>query len=207
MSKTEVTKKSWSNFQTSDQAEKYLKNYPNQSAYKILEFLGKDVTRIIDVACGNAQLYPVFKEQNSDIVYTGLDFSEPLINAAQKTVSSDENARIISSDMYDYLLKTDDAYDLSILSHIVECCESPDLLLGRLSSISKYIAIRWYNPPRYQYDFSEIRLSPLSGDIGNSPYIRREMSSDYYKHLLNKHNLKIIYEFSGTDLLHILTSQ
>ena len=108
--------------------------------------------------------------------------------------------------MYDYLLKTDDAYDLSILSHIVECCESPDLLLGRLSSISRYIAIRWYNPPRYQYDFCEIRTSPTPA-AGINPYIRREMSTDYYLYLLNKHNLKIIHEFRSTDLLHILTSK
>lgn len=207
MSKTEVTKKSWSNFETTDQTENYLKNYPNQSAYKILEFLGSTVNSIIDVACGNAQLYPIFKDQNPDIVYTGLDFSEPLVDAAKKTISNDNNARIVVSDMYDYLLNTEEKYDLAVLSHIVECCESPDLLLGRLSSISNYIAIRWYNPPKYQYDFSEIRMSPINESIGNSPYIRREMSTDYYNHLLYKHDLKIIHEFSGVDLLHILTKK
>jgi len=207
MSKTEVTKKSWSNFETPDQAENYLKNYPNQSAYKILEFLGSTVNSIIDVACGNAQLYPIFKDQNPDILYTGLDFSEPLVDVAKKTISNDNNARIVVSDMYDYLLNTEEKYDLAVLSHIVECCESPDLLLGRLSSISRYIAIRWYNPPKYQYDFSEIRMSPLSGSIGNSPYIRREMSTDYYNHLLSKYDLKVIHEFSGVDLLHILTKK
>ena len=207
MSKTEVTKKSWSNFETTDQTENYLKNYPNQSAYKILEFLGSTVNSIIDVACGNAQLYPIFKDQNPDIVYTGLDFFLFLVVAAKKTISNDNNARIVVSDMYDYLLNTEEKYDLAVLSHIVECCESPDLLLGRLSSISNYIAIRWYNPPKYQYDFSEIRMSPINESIGNSPYIRREMSTDYYNHLLYKHDLKIIHEFSGVDLLHILTKK
>ena len=34
MNKTEVTKKSWSNFKTKDDAEKYLKDYPNHSAHQ-----------------------------------------------------------------------------------------------------------------------------------------------------------------------------
>jgi len=46
----------------------------------------KDGDKVLDVACGNARLYQLFVEQGrvDGISYTGVDFSEELLNMARK---------------------------------------------------------------------------------------------------------------------------
>jgi len=207
---SKVTQKSWSSI-SDKAAETYLHNYPKTTiwaiAYFIRHLFHEEKCRVLDVGCGNAQIYAAFKEAGVPIRYTGIDFSLPLIRQARDLTRDDSDAQIIESDCYDFFSKNQAPYDLSICSHILELIESPDLLLHHLSKASKFIAIRWYEPPINQFHVTEVKLSAHPEHAESAPYIRRKMSTDYYENLLRKHNLKLLHQQSHhKDTLHILQS-
>lgn len=208
---TDTTKQSWSSI-PKDAAKTYLHYYPKTTIEEISTFIKKvyleDQCNIIDVCCGNSQIYSYLKERNIDFSYTGIDFSKPLILEAMEVTENDPNARIVESDCYSFLEKDNQRYNVAICSHILELVESPDLLLHYLSNKCDFIAIRWYEPPIHDFHVDEVKRSAHSEHAENAPYIRRKMSVDYYTNLLNKHNLELVnLEGSGKDILHILKNK
>ena len=178
-------------------AKDYLHNYPKTSK----QILAKNINtgfknpKILDIGCGNAQLYPILKNEIINLTYTGVDFSETLTNEAKKIC---DNQNIICENMNTYLLNVKEIFDISILCHILECTESPDFLISKASQCSKFIAILWYDCPSYEYDSVQINDNSVVTDK-YTPFIRRKISKDYLNMIINKNKLKLIFKFNNTD--------
>lgn len=204
--------KSWSSFSSKIAAE-YLKTYgyPSLTSKKILVDILKRYSRsgkisIIDLGCGNAQLYEYFKEQKLSCIYTGVDFSGPLLEAAKIIHKDDSNVRFIKDDVND-LENVDGEYDFAIYSHVIEMLSSPEISLIKAKTLAKRIIIRFFEAPDFETDTVELREM----EVGNGrkvPYIRRKMSRDYYRLILTKMGCTHvdIYrdESSSKDQVHIL---
>lgn len=203
---------SWSSF-SSQIASEYLKTYghPSLSSKKILVDILKRYSRsgkisIVDLGSGNAQLYEYFKEEKLACTYTGVDFSDPLLEAARIAHRDDPNVRFIKDDVND-LENIDGGYDFAIYSHTIEMLSSPERSLLRARILAKRIIIRFFEAPDFETDTVELRKMEV-GDGRKVPYIRRKMSKDYYRLILTKMGCTHvdIYrdEDSKKDQVHVL---
>ena len=200
---TEITNSSW--VCSVEKAKDYLHYYPREMKIKLSEFMStvKSNPKVLDIGCGNAQLYPILKKNNPNLDYTGVDIVDSLLTAAKSVVG--DGGKIIKDDIFKYLTSSDSPrFDFGVLSHILECVESPDLLMGRASDLCEYIAIHWYDPPIYEYDATTIAKNPHSED-SFKPFIRRKMGKDYWSYIINRYNLTLFYriESNPTNILEI----
>jgi SAM-dependent methyltransferase len=176
---------SWNAF-SSDYARQYLKTRGAPSLGSkalladILEKMPQPV-RIVDLGCGNGQLYDYFKERGLNCRYTGIDFSEPLLAAARAKHQEDPSARFVIGDIEE--LDFDERFDVALYSHVLEMVESPERTLRQAASLAPTVLIRFFEPPHDTPDVVEL-LQMEVGDGRTVPYLRRTMSLDYYRLLL-----------------------
>lgn len=193
---TEITNKSWGTI-PGEKAKDYLHNYPRKMKESMAKFISSTANpKILDIGCGNAQIYPILKKHNPTLDYTGVDITDALIEAARGVVG--DNGKIIKDDIFNYITNTREKYDFAILSHMLECVESPDLLMGEASKACDYICIHWYDTPKYKYDVVTIAKNPHSGDTFN-PYLRRKMGKDYWAYIVKRHGLKLVHRESAAE--------
>ncbi len=200
-------KESWNSFSDA-RAKEYLKTFghPSKTSKEILvkalenEFGSKKIS-IIDLGCGNAQLYEYFKERRLNCAYTGVDFSKPLLAAAKK---ANPEAEFIQSDI-NLLDNIKDVYDAAVYSHVIEMLPSPESSLVYISKIAEIIIIRFFEPPEFEFDTVELKMMETAEGL-HVPYLRRKMSKDYYQMILKKigREAKIIEDKNSKDQIHIL---
>ncbi|MFA6294941.1 MAG: class I SAM-dependent methyltransferase [Candidatus Paceibacterota bacterium] len=195
----EPLKESWNSF-SKDRARTYLKTFghPSIPSKKMLtDLLLKesrngfvDILRgssfkkkisILELGCGNAQLYEYFKERGLLCDYTGVDFSETLLEAAKE---NNPEATFIC-DNVEELKKVTSTYDFVIYSHVIEMLSSPEASLLRAKELAKKIIIRFFEPPVFEVDAVELKMMETAEGL-KVPYLRRKMSKDYYKMILDK---------------------
>jgi SAM-dependent methyltransferase len=178
-------------------AKTYLHNYSKNSKIVLSKLIYQKIKNpnILDIGCGNAQIYPILKNKIINLTYTGVDFSKTLTDEAKKICI---NETIICEDINNYLLNIKKRFDISILCHMLECSESPDFLVSKAVNCSKYIAILWYDYPNYEYDSAYINDNSIVTNK-HSPFIRRKISKDYLNMIINKNKLKLVYKFNNTD--------
>jgi SAM-dependent methyltransferase len=186
---TDALRKSWSSFSPS-LAARYLKTYGWPSAgskallVDVLEHLGRAPLEILDLGCGNAQLYEYFKERGLACRYTGVDFSDALLAAARAAHDGDPNAHFLAEDI-EVLDSINGRFDVVVYSHVLEMVESPERTLSRARELAPMIIVRFFEPPAEVPD--TVELLSLEVDEGRTvPYLRRTMSRDYYRLLLAK---------------------
>jgi ubiquinone/menaquinone biosynthesis C-methylase UbiE len=203
----DTLQESWNSFSES-RASAYLKTFGNPSLdskkilLKILEKMSeKDKISIVDMGCGNAQLYEFFKENNLNCSYVGVDFSETLLKAAKK---ANPTAIFVEDDICK-LEKVVGHFDVAIYSHTIEMIPSPEASLIKASQIADTVIIRFFEPPEFDVDTVELKTMETAEGL-KVPYLRRKMSKDYYKMILKKinRNPKII-KSNSKDQIHILT--
>jgi ubiquinone/menaquinone biosynthesis C-methylase UbiE len=200
---------SWNAF-SPDIAEQYLKTYghPSVSSKALLVDVLKQYTtsitmpRVIDLGCGNAQMGEYFAEQQFPCTYTGVDFSDVLLDVGRRVLPE---AQFIKDDV-NTLTQIAGRYDVAIYSHVVELLTSPEESLAAARKLADLIVIRFYEPPEFETDSVELRWM----DVGNDqqvPFIRRKMSRDYYRLLLTKLDCKRvdIFRDASKDQVHVLT--
>lgn len=202
-----VLLEAWNSF-SPNIAHKYLKTfgYPSLNSKKLLADIIKIYTEkndisVIDLGCGNAQLYSYFKENNILCRYTGVDFSKPLLQVAQKAYPE----AVFINDDIENLTKVNGKYDVVIYSHVIEMLSSPELSLSNAIKLAPVIIIRFFEPPEFQVDTVEIKEMDVGK--GSVTYIRRKMSKDYYCMILAKINCKrvdIYRDHTAKDQIHIL---
>jgi len=186
---TNITKKSWN--PPKHLAKDYLHNYPPGTRKQLANFMKeKGLKSALDIGCGNAQLYPILKKEVPSLEYTGIDGSKSLIDAAKEVVGND--GTLVLEDMYKYMQNNTHQYDVSVLSHILECVESPEMLVDLASKSSKYLAILWFDTPKYQYDAVIVAESAHPGE-GFRPYIRRKMGAGFWKYIVTHYGLEGVY--------------
>ena len=202
---------SWSSF-SSQIAQQYLKTFghPSSNSKCILvdllkKYSGGGKISIIDLGCGNAQLYEYFKEQKLACTYTGVDFSDPLLEAARIATVGDPAAAFIKDDVNE-LESIDGKYDVAIYSHVIEILSSPERSLLKAKTFAKRVIIRFFEPPEFETDMVELREMDVGGG-GMVPYIRRKMSRDYYRLILTKMGctcVDIYRDETAKDQVHVL---
>src|SRR5207249_3913137 len=113
-------------------AARYLKTYghPSQTSKQLLVDVLENLAHgrlglrrrtlsILDLGCGNAQLYEYFKERGLRCSYTGVDFSAPLLDVARENHAGDEAARFVTDDVVE-LRNVHGRFDVVLYSHVLE---------------------------------------------------------------------------------------
>lgn len=188
---TNITKASWN--PPEEIAKNYLHYYPKEMKIELSKYMKSvsDAPSVIDIGCGNAQIYPILKAQNPNLEYVGIDNSETLVNVAREVVKDD--GEIIQTDIFDYMDTNQKQFDFAILAHMIECIESPDMIMDKASKAAKYVAIHWYDTPKYEYDVVTVGKSPHPGE-GFNPYIRRRMGKNYWKYITQRYGLSLVHK-------------
>lgn len=200
--------KSWSAI-SPKAALNYLDYYPAENKTEIARFIKNNKLKTaLELGCGNCTTY-LHIAKSVDIDYTGVDFSEPLIQAAKERTKNKQNCRIVKQDIFKYLEKcSSNSFDIIIISHVMELVESQELLLAQATRCSKYIAILWFEPPSHDFHTVELKPSAHPKDSDNAPYLRIKTGSSFYKHIVEKYGLKVMQKNVNRnhtkDLLHIL---
>jgi len=203
-----VLKNSWDSF-SKKTAKKYLKGLGNGSvnSIKIIsEILKKFDSKInvLDLGCGNGQLIQKLIDYGVDVNFTGVDFSNSLLKAA---IESIPNSTFINDDITK-LSKVETNFKIGIYSHVIEMLESPIESLLNASNICEIIIIRFFEPPNFKYDCTEIREMIVDEQNGlNAPYIRRKISKNYYNLILNEIKCKKVERYLdeySNDEVHVL---
>ena len=204
-------KDSWSSI-SKDFAKEYLRYYPKQCKMFMSDFISKldkeKKVKLLELGCGNCQNYEIYNNANN-IEYTGVDFSETLLDVAREQYGQNDNITLVYEDIFKFLANSNEYYDICLLYHVIELTSSQDLLLDMASKISKYVGILWYEPPIHDHQIVELKDETYP-NTPNTPYIRIKTSRDYYEHLIEKHNLMLVAKYivdNNHQRLDILTQK
>jgi ubiquinone/menaquinone biosynthesis C-methylase UbiE len=161
--------------------------------------------RLLDLGCGNAQLYTYFRSAGLSCHYTGVDYSEPLLEAAREMHAGDSAAEFVAGDVIT-LQGIDQHYDVAIFSHVIEMLSSPQEALANARRVADVIAIRFFEPPEHEADVVELRELD-AGDGRVVPYLRRKISRDHYRLMLTRigcTSVDVYRDETSTDQVHLL---
>jgi ubiquinone/menaquinone biosynthesis C-methylase UbiE len=198
---------SWSSF-TPEIASAYLRTFGHPapgSKQILLDILRKQKTvacpSILDLGCGNGQLYNYFKSQGFFSSYIGVDFSDMLLDVARR---ENPEARFIKDDLTQLEHVPKERFDFVIYSHVIELLESPEASLFEAKQRASCVLIRFYEPPEYETDTVELREMDVG--TGKVPYLRRKMSKSYYQLMLSNIGCSRVdvYRDVSKDQVHVL---
>jgi SAM-dependent methyltransferase len=202
---------SWSSL-TPNRAREYLRTFgaPSVGSKQLLvevltRLAGRRELSIVDLGCGNGQLLETFRDSGLGWSYTGVDFSEPLLEAARTAFADDPEASFVHADV-NTLEGVDGHWDVALYSHVIEMIGSPERSLLRAAELADSIAIRFFEPPEFDADLVELREMEV-GDGAMVPYLRRKMGRDYYRMILAKAGCKqvdVYRDESSKDQVHLL---
>lgn len=204
--------KSWNAF-PAHIARRYLKSFGSPSldskrlVFEVLcvirkKWLAKGADlRLLDVGCGNANLAEYLASEGLSFSYVGVDFSGVLLAAAAEAFP----AGVYLHDDVNELTKATGTYDVVCYSHVLEMLSSPEASLLAASARSRFIVIRFFEPPADRPDCVELLDMNIGTGVG-VPYLRRKMSMDYYQMILHKIGCKKVdvYKSTSKDQVHVI---
>jgi SAM-dependent methyltransferase len=202
---------SWGSL-TPGRAREYLRSFgaPSQGSKQLLvEVLSKHARgrkiSLLDLGCGNGQLLETFRASGQDWAYTGVDFSEPLLDAAREEFAGDGGASFTHADV-NTLEGLNGHWDVALYSHVFEIIGSPEHSLLQAATLADAVAIRFFEPPEFDTDLVELREMEV-GDGEMVPYLRRKMGRDHYRMILAKAGctrVDVYRDESSKDQVHLL---
>lgn len=203
---TDRLKTSWSAF-PEDVAKRYLKSFghPSEDSKRVLldvmYAIAPKPFRVLDLGCGNGQLFEAIRERGLKCDYTGVDFSEVLLKAAREACPQ---ATFISDDVHT-LSRLTERFDMACFSHVIEMLPSPESALAAARRVADKIAIRFFEPPAEGADWVEL-LDMEVGGTEKVPYLRRRMSQAFYELILSRIGCRSvdIYHTNSKDQIHVL---
>jgi SAM-dependent methyltransferase len=175
------------------------------TAEVIEELAGRKPVRLLDMGCGNGQMLELFREREMDCDYTGVDFSEPLLEAARARFASDGRAQFVAADVNDPE-GLEPGQDVVLYSHVIEILASPEASLRRARDLASHTVIRFFEPPDHDVDVVELREMEI-GDGTTVPYVRRKIARDSYRLMLARLgvvSVDVYRDESSTDQVHVL---
>jgi SAM-dependent methyltransferase len=171
----------------------------------VLRRLDRDELRILDLGCGNAQLYEYLKSVGLRCAYTGVDVSEPLLDAAREIHTGDPRASFAHADLMT-LEGVEGRWDVAVFSHVIEILSGPEDALQAAHDRAEFIAIRFFEPPEFDTDVVELRQMEV-GEGRMVPYLRRKMSRDHYRLILSRigcRRVDVYRDDMSKDQVHLL---
>ena len=198
---------SWSAF-SPEISSAYLKSFghPAPGSKDILldilrNGVAKAVPTVLDLGCGNGQLYEFFKLNGWRCEYTGVDFSSALLDVARR---QNPEATFLQGDVNHLSSLIAHKFDYVIYSHVVEILESPERSLYEAKKVADRVLIRFFEPPEFEVDSVELREMDLG--LGMVSYLRRKMSKSYYQLILANVGCKRVdvYRDVSKDQVHAL---
>jgi ubiquinone/menaquinone biosynthesis C-methylase UbiE len=201
---------SWNAF-SPEIAARYLKSfgYPSHDSKQLVldilkEAAGGRRLRLLELGCGNGQLAEFLAENKLGFEYTGVDFSEPLLEAGRKVFATNDRVRFIRDDAQT-LEKIDGHYDYAIFSHVVEMLSSPQTGLRAARRFADKLILRLFEPPE-QYDVTTCELHEMDLGQGPVPYLRWKMGQSFYQLMLSELGATRvdIYRSADRDQLHVV---
>jgi ubiquinone/menaquinone biosynthesis C-methylase UbiE len=206
---SDILKRSWNAF-TREHAEGYLTSigHPSLNSRRILADvvlgMGRSVS-VLDLGCGNANLLEYLRHRGLNGTYTGVEFSEPLLDAARSVFASDAAARFVRADVND-LDGVSGSFDVAVYSHVIEMLGAPEQSLLASQRLARAIVIRFFEPPDHDFDSVEIREMEVGRDR-TVPYLRRRMGRDYYRLVLARLGCEVVDVYQdeqARDQVHVL---
>jgi SAM-dependent methyltransferase len=207
---------SWNSFSSSS-AKEYLKGEGLGGGSKNSAIIVSDILKsfnlnnssILELGCGNGQFLELLILNGIDSKFVGVDISTPLLDVAIKN-SKLKNSIFIYDDVtnLDATKNLGIKFKVGIYSHVLEMLQSPHESLLNAKMICNIIIIRFFEPPIFKYD--KVEMKEMLVDIQNNiykPYLRRKMSKDYYKHILNDIGCSKVHVYNdeySTDQIHVL---
>jgi SAM-dependent methyltransferase len=195
-----------------NRAERYLRteDHPSLGSRELLADVlrrlgGRGAFSVLDLGCGNAQLYEYFKSIGLPCRYTGADFSEPLLDAAREIHRGDPNASFVQTDIAT-LSGLTGSWDVAIFSHVIEMLSAPEDALRAARERARAVVIRFFEPPEFETDVVELRFMDV-GEGRTVPYLRRKMSRDHYRLILHKlgcRKVDVYRDDTAKDQVHVL---
>jgi SAM-dependent methyltransferase len=207
----DALEKSWGSL-TQERAAEYLRTYgaPSEGSKRLTaevlaDRFGAKPFTLLDVGCGNAHVFGYLREAGLDVDYTGVDFSDPLLEVARSALAGDVGAALVKADA-NTLEGVDGHWDVALYSHVVEMLSSPEASLVAARRLADAILIRFFQPPEAEVDLVELREMEI-GDGSTVPYLRRTMSRDYYRLILTKlgcTSVDVYRDETSIDQVHVL---
>jgi len=201
--------RSWSAF-TPERAAEYLRSsgHPSPNSKRILADVllqfGRSAS-VLDLGCGNAHLLEFLRDRGFRGRYVGVEFSEPLLGAAQRTFAHDPEASFLHDDV-NTLESVGVRCDIAVYSHVIEMLASPERSLLAARRLADVILIRFFEPPDHEFDSVEIHSMKVGPDEW-VPYLRRKMGRDYYRLILARLGCSIVDVYQdeqARDQVHVL---
>ena len=103
-----------------ERAAAYMRSYgnPAESSKRLLvDVLKRHVRarpmRVLELGCGNGQIYEYLLERGVEPLYVGVDFSSALLDVARVTFEQDDRARWVLDDV-NTLEAIDERFDVAI---------------------------------------------------------------------------------------------
>lgn len=207
----DLLSKSWGSISPKRAAE-FLTTYgaPSEGSKRLLlevlrEHAGDRRLSLLDLGCGNGHLCTYLRAEGLECHYTGVDVSEPLLDAARAALAGEPDTSLVLADV-NTLEGVTGRYDVAVYSHVLEILASPEASLLAARRLASSIAIRFFEPPERETDLVEIRELE-TGDGDPVPYIRRTMGRDYYRLMLAKlgcTRVDVYQDETAKDQVHLL---
>lgn len=134
--------------------------------------------RILDVGCGNGNLYPIVRQVFPDCSYTGADTSGTLLKAARVEYPDASFVETDCETLHPWS-SGGQGFDVAVYSHVIEILESPERSLAAARALAPCVLIEFFEPPADQPDTVELRT--MDHGMGPVPYLRRRISLRVYE--------------------------
>lgn len=108
---------------------------------------------LLDLGCGNANIAEYLNEKGLSFQYTGVDFSEVLLQAAKNAFPTG----VFNCDDVNRLSLVSGQFDVGIYSHVVEMLPSTESSLLAARKLCKKIIVRFFEPPSAGADWGKLR--------------------------------------------------
>jgi ubiquinone/menaquinone biosynthesis C-methylase UbiE len=203
-------KASWGKF-TGATAREFLRTTgaPAHTSMDLMVKILRDRSRmaptdsLLDIGCGNASVYSSLKAGGLSCRYIGIDFSSALLRAGREI---HPEVGLFEMDARALALR-DRSIDYVVFSHVLEMLSSPELALRESRRVCrKSIIIRFFEPPVFEFDETELRFMEYGG-MGKVPYLRRKMSKNFYDMMLSNCGIRsvdVYQDVSSKDQIHVL---
>jgi trans-aconitate methyltransferase len=195
--------RSWGSFSAGSAAEYLRGDESSAESKEIVAAVVRDMgaVSLLDLGCGNGELLNVLKERQPGLNYTGVDFSEPLLECARR---EHPGATFVRDDV-ERVTEVAGPFDVVVYSHVLEMLSSPQASLRRATRLAPVVVVRFFEPPEHDVDLVELREMDVGGR--SVPYLRRSMSRDYYRLILADAGCESVDVYrceSSRDQVHVL---